>query len=92
MPEGLPIPGDTVRQSWGAGVRAGMYPISDTELYWFTVFNAPEVPLLKCIANQWVARAQAFAYGCDPCFEIMSCTGAYFLTDSSVMLECVSVN
>lgn len=43
MPQGLPIPGDTVRQTWGAGVRAGMYPISDTELYWFTVFNAPEV-------------------------------------------------
>lgn len=46
MPEGLPIPGDTVRQTWGAGVRAGMYPISDTELYWFTVFNAPEVQQL----------------------------------------------
>lgn len=42
MPDGLPIPGDTVRQTWGRGVRAGMYPISDTELYWFTVFNAPE--------------------------------------------------
>ncbi|KAL3131346.1 hypothetical protein ABBQ38_000632 [Trebouxia sp. C0009 RCD-2024] len=42
MPQGLPIPSDTVRQTWGAGVRAGMYPISDTELYWFTVFNAPE--------------------------------------------------
>ena len=47
MPEGLPIPGDTVRQTWGAGVRAGMYPISDTELYWFTVFNAPEVQPLQ---------------------------------------------
>ncbi len=43
MPDGLPIPGDTVRQTWGKGVRSGMYPISDTELYWFTVFNAPEV-------------------------------------------------
>lgn len=43
MPEGLPIPSDTVRQTWGRGVRAGMYPISDTELYWFTVFNAPQV-------------------------------------------------
>ena len=43
MPNGLPIPGDTVRQTWGKGVRSGMYPISDTELYWFTVFNAPEV-------------------------------------------------
>ena len=43
MPEGLPIPGDTVRQTWGQGVRSGMYPISETELYWFTVFNAPKV-------------------------------------------------
>ena len=43
MPDGLPLPMNTVRQTWGAGVRCGMYPISDTELYWFTVFNAPEV-------------------------------------------------
>lgn len=55
MPEGLPIPGDTVRQTWGAGLRAGMYPISDTELYWFTVFNALEVQQLtshnECTAS-----------------------------------------
>lgn len=30
-----------VLQVWGEGVRAGMYPISDTEVYWFTCFNAP---------------------------------------------------
>ena len=52
MTQGLPIPSDTVRQTWGAGVRAGMYPISDTELYWFTVFNAPEVSQrMTCVAT-----------------------------------------
>mmetsp|Transcript_4027 Transcript_4027/g.11681 ORF Transcript_4027/g.11681 Transcript_4027/m.11681 type:complete len:463 (+) Transcript_4027:130-1518(+) len=39
--EGLPLPLNTIRQVWGDGVRAGMYPISDTEMYWFTCFNAP---------------------------------------------------
>jgi hypothetical protein len=24
----------TLRQVWGEGVRAGMYPISDHEMYW----------------------------------------------------------
>ena len=30
--KGLPLPMDTIRQVWGEGVRAGMYPISDTEV------------------------------------------------------------
>ena len=25
---------------WGNGVRAGMYPLSEHEAYWFTCFNA----------------------------------------------------
>ena len=67
MPEGLPIPGDTVRQTWGTGVRAGMYPISDTELYWFTVFNAPEVQQHLCSAS---------------CLRLVClCTGSCFSSD-----------
>lgn len=66
MPQGLPIPNDTVRQTWGRGVRAGMYPISDTELYWFTVFNAPEVclafVLLTC-GNNWPPSTHAAKLG-----------------------------
>ncbi|GAQ87428.1 hypothetical protein KFL_003520070 [Klebsormidium nitens] len=31
-----------VRQIWGAGVRAGTYPMNRTDVYWFTVFNSPE--------------------------------------------------
>jgi hypothetical protein len=42
-PGGLPLPRDTVRQVYGDGVRAGMYPLSDTQAYWFTCFNADEV-------------------------------------------------
>lgn len=39
---GLPLPPDTVRQIYGSGVRAGMYPLSEDEVYWFTCFNAAE--------------------------------------------------
>ena len=63
MPEGLPIPGDTVRQTWGQGVRAGMYPISDTELYWFTVFNAPEVGV-GCFSIQHQSYSTCCISGC----------------------------
>jgi 2-polyprenyl-6-methoxyphenol hydroxylase-like FAD-dependent oxidoreductase len=38
----LPLPQNTIRQVWGEGVRAGMYPISEHEMYWFTCFNAPQ--------------------------------------------------
>ncbi len=31
----------SIRQIWGAGPRAGMYPLSSTELYWFVCFDAP---------------------------------------------------
>lgn len=37
----LPLPVDTIRQTWGLGVRAGLYPVSETEVYWFTCFNDP---------------------------------------------------
>lgn len=33
FPAGVPC--DCIRQVWGPGVRAGLYPISSTELYWF---------------------------------------------------------
>jgi 2-polyprenyl-6-methoxyphenol hydroxylase-like FAD-dependent oxidoreductase len=31
----------SIRQIWGAGPRAGMYPLSSSELYWFVCFDAP---------------------------------------------------
>ncbi len=43
--DGLPMREGSVRMLWGAGVRAGLYPLSDTEVYWFTTANAPEVGL-----------------------------------------------
>jgi hypothetical protein len=39
----LPVAKDTIRQIYGAGVRAGMYPLTDSDLYWFICFNADEV-------------------------------------------------
>ncbi|KAI8474171.1 MAG: hypothetical protein J3K34DRAFT_518475 [Monoraphidium minutum] len=38
----LPVPPSSVRQLYGAGVRAGMYPLSENEVYWFTCFNEAE--------------------------------------------------
>ncbi|EFJ46725.1 hypothetical protein VOLCADRAFT_92803, partial [Volvox carteri f. nagariensis] len=33
---------NTIRQIWGAGVRAGMYPITRNSVYWFTCYNETE--------------------------------------------------
>ena len=38
----MPLPSSTVRQVLGRGMRAGMYPISDREVYWFVCFNGAE--------------------------------------------------
>lgn len=32
---------ESIRQIWSYGPRAGMYPLSSTELYWFIAFDAP---------------------------------------------------
>lgn len=37
FPDGLPC--DCIRQIWSVGPRAGMYPISESELYWFVCFD-----------------------------------------------------
>lgn len=39
----LPLPSNTIRQMLGRGVRAGMYPISQQQIYWYICFNAAEV-------------------------------------------------
>ncbi len=53
------VPEDTCRMVWGNGVRAGMYPLSETEAYWFTCFNAD--------ANVSLHPAH-FSTGSDPAF------------------------
>ncbi|KAG2441649.1 hypothetical protein HXX76_003267 [Chlamydomonas incerta] len=37
---GLPL--NTIRQIWGAGTRAGLYPVTPSCYYWYTCFNADE--------------------------------------------------
>lgn len=39
----LPLPLSTIRQMFGRGVRAGMYPLTPSTAYWYVCFNAPEV-------------------------------------------------
>jgi len=41
-PGALPLQEDAIRQVWGRGVRAGLYPVSAEEVYWFVCFNAEE--------------------------------------------------
>lgn len=43
FPDGIPLPLNITRQVYGYGTRAGMTPVSPTQLYWFTCFNANEV-------------------------------------------------
>lgn len=40
-----PTPPDTVRQLFGEGVRAGLYPLSSKLWYWFICWNCPPVSL-----------------------------------------------
>lgn len=56
--DGLPMREGSVRMLWGAGVRAGLYPLSNTDVYWFTTANAPEVR-----AAQWQYLKLGFMSG-----------------------------
>ncbi|KAG2485292.1 hypothetical protein HYH03_015967 [Edaphochlamys debaryana] len=39
---GLGLPTDTIRQIWGEGVRAGLYPVTPTSMYWYVCYNLDE--------------------------------------------------
>jgi hypothetical protein len=39
----LPLPPNTIRQMFGCGVRAGMYPMTPQQAYWYICVNAAEV-------------------------------------------------
>lgn len=51
FPNGIPLPTTTTRQVYGTGVRAGMTPISPTDVYWFSCFNATDVCLVPFFSN-----------------------------------------
>jgi len=55
-PGGLCLPSDAIRQVWGRGVRAGLYPVSEKEVYWFVCFNAGESELGALSAAGGAAR------------------------------------
>ena len=55
-PGGLSLPPDAIRQVWGRGVRAGLYPVSEEEVYWFVCFNAGEAELGGLSAAGGAAR------------------------------------
>ena len=48
---GVPMRMNSVRMLWGRGVRAGLYPLSDTEAYWFTTKNCSSVRSFISLAS-----------------------------------------
>ncbi|KAL6779354.1 hypothetical protein ACKKBG_A11990 [Auxenochlorella protothecoides x Auxenochlorella symbiontica] len=41
FPSARDMPCNSIRQVWSVGPRAGMYPLTDTELYWFVCYDTP---------------------------------------------------
>lgn len=62
---GLPpeLRADCIRQVWGPAARAGMYPISDSELYWFVCLNAPADATAPATPEAWQQEALAAVAG-----------------------------
>jgi 2-polyprenyl-6-methoxyphenol hydroxylase-like FAD-dependent oxidoreductase len=61
------MPCHVIRQVWGAGPRAGMYPVSATELYWFVCFDAPVAapapPYPAAVRAEAAALVRGWAWG-----------------------------
>ncbi|GAB4819893.1 hypothetical protein N2152v2_006939 [Parachlorella kessleri] len=61
------VPCNSIRQIWGRGPRAGMYPISDTELYWFVVFDvradAPIPPTAEDVRQEALQTVAGWEWG-----------------------------
>lgn len=58
-PGGLPL--DTIRQIWGEGVRAGLYPVTPSSCYWFVCYNASEQEALRPTPSPSERRRLAMA-------------------------------
>ena len=75
FPKGVPpsvVPLGTVRQIWGKGVRAGLYPINDREVYWFTVFNDSGEPIRLTqgeILQEALGLVRGWAGGIEVCIR-----------------------
>ncbi|KAL4520459.1 hypothetical protein Ndes2526A_g05024 [Nannochloris sp. 'desiccata'] len=53
----------SIRQIWGAGPRAGMYPLSSSELYWFVCFDAPATAAVPASPAEVKAEAARIVKG-----------------------------
>ncbi|KAG2451908.1 hypothetical protein HYH02_003683 [Chlamydomonas schloesseri] len=60
-PGGPGLPLNTIRQIWGAGTRAGLYPVSPSSYYWYTCFNADEAASEAPPATPEARQAAALA-------------------------------
>ena len=65
-----PTPAGTVRQCFGQGVRAGLYPLSPTRWYWFVAWNeSPVSPLFPQggVLTECCSEGQGSMCRCPPC-------------------------
>ena len=53
----------SIRQVWGSGPRAGMYPLSSSELYWFVCFDAPASAAVPATPAEIKAEAAKIVKG-----------------------------
>lgn len=68
-------------QVLGAGVRAGMYPISPTEVYWFTCFEEP-ASSRPATAEEAAAPVRGWAWGIE---EAIAATPPELLTRNRIV-------
>jgi 2-polyprenyl-6-methoxyphenol hydroxylase-like FAD-dependent oxidoreductase len=62
-----PLPLDTIRQLWGQGVRAGLYPLTQNEVYWFVTVNVAEESILSREGSEeWLRLALKAVENWDP--------------------------
>ena len=75
---------NSVRMLWGKGVRAGLYPLSDTEAYWFTTKNCPSV----CSPGCHLTVASSKTILDILCWTLGTCPGQHALRAALTSSRC----
>eukprot|EP00798_Chlamydomonas_sp_ICE-L_P020504 gene20504-27295_t len=57
------LPDNTIRQIWGSGVRAGLYPLDENTLYWFVCHNEAEDAPIPQTPELVAAEALSYVKG-----------------------------
>ena len=74
-----PLPLNTIRQLWGQGVRAGLYPLTAEEVYWFVTVNVPEESYEtadRSSSKDWARSASEAVQSFDPSWQLQEMIAA----------------